>query len=331
MGAISDPFLHAQLEERRQRLEAAVANAPENATLVHLLEEVDSALGRMEKGTYGLCENCHDSIEKERLIADPLVRYCLDHLTAEQQRALEEDLELAARIQRALLPPQDLRVGGWQIHYHYEPAGLVSGDYCDLIQPNGEAGGLLFLLGDVSGKGVAASMLMTHLHAMFRSLASVGLPLDQLVGLANRVFCESTLAGHFATLVCGRAAPSGEVEICNAGHLPTLWLRKGEVASIEATGVPLGMFCDGQYPVKRIKLSPGDTLFLYSDGLSETRDPSSSEYGASRLAKLVGEQHTLAPPALTAACLKDVQAFSAGTPRSDDLTIMVIRRAAQGA
>jgi len=331
MAVISDQFLRTQLEQRRQRLETAIPLSPENAPLVRLLEEVDSALERMEEGTYGLCENCHDTIERDRLIADPLIRYCLDHLTAEQQRALEQDLELAARIQRALLPRQDLRVGEWQIHYHYESAGPVSGDYCDLIHSDGQAGDLLFLLGDVSGKGVAASMLMSHLHAMFRSLASVGRPLDQLVALANRVFCESTIAGQFATLVCGRAGRSGEVEICNAGHCPTLLVRNGEVSPIEATGLPLGMFSNGEFPVQKIKLSPGDTLFLYTDGLSEMRDPSSVEYGLGRLAKFVGQQHTLAPQALTSACLQDVRAFSAGAPRLDDLTIMVLQRAARAA
>ncbi len=327
MAAIGDQFLHAQLEERRQKLDTAIANSPENASLVHLLQEVDSALERMEKGTYGLCETCHDSIEKDRLIADPLVRYCLDHLTAAQQRALEEDLELASRIQRALLPQQNLHAGDWQVHYHYEPAGLVSGDYCDLILSDAGAGDLLFLLGDVSGKGVAASMLMSHLHAMFRSLASVGLPLGQLVGLANRVFCESTMAGQFATLVCGRAGQAGEVEICNAGHSPALLARKGEVASIEATGLPLGMFCDGEYPVKKIKLAPGDTIFLYTDGLSETRNPASVEYGTGRLVKFVHEQRALAPPALTTALLEEVRAFASGTAKTDDLTLMVLRRA----
>src|SRR2546425_7712228 len=104
MAAISDQFLRTQLEERRQRLETAIASSGESAPVVQLLQEVDSALERMEKGSYGICETCHDSIEKERLITDPLVRFCLDHLTSEQQRALERDLELASRIQRALLP-----------------------------------------------------------------------------------------------------------------------------------------------------------------------------------------------------------------------------------
>ncbi len=326
MAAISDEFLRAQLEERRQKLETAIASSGESAPVVQLLQEVDSALERMEKGSYGICETCHDSIEKERLIADPLVRFCLDHLTSEQQRALERDLELASRIQRALLPKQNLQYAGWQVHYHYETTGPVSGDYCDLIHPDNGTGELYFLLGDVSGKGVAASMLMTQLHAMFRSLISVGLPLDQLVGLANRVFCESTMAGQYATLVCGKASQSGDVQISSAGHLPSLLVRKGGVSSIGATGVPLGMFQTGQYPAKTTKLERGDTLFLYTDGLSEARDRAGDEYGIGRLVKFVGERHTLSPDALTAACLKEVKSFASGTSRTDDLTIMAIRR-----
>src|SRR3989442_7802523 len=98
MAAISDQFLRTQLEERRQRLETAIASSGESAPVVQLLQEVDSALERMEKGSYGMCETCHGSIEKEPLITDPFVRFCLDHLTSEQQRALERDLELASRV-----------------------------------------------------------------------------------------------------------------------------------------------------------------------------------------------------------------------------------------
>ncbi len=326
MAAIGDQFLRTQLEERRQRLQTALNSSAANTPLAQLLLEVDAALERMESGTYGLCEECHEAIEKDRLIADPLTCYCLDHLTSAQQRALEEDLELAARIQRALLPQRNLRHAGWLVHHHYEPAGPVSGDYCDVIRSANGDEELFFLLGDVSGKGVAASMLMSHLHAMFRSLTSVGLPLEQLLERANRVFCESTMAGHYATLVCGRASRSGEVEISNAGHLPSLLIHKGDVTRIEATGLPLGMFSSGNYPVKKTRLEPGDTLFLHTDGLSETRDHSGAEYGLARLTRFVGGCHGLSPEALTASCLKDLKAFSSGTPRADDLTVMVIRR-----
>lgn len=157
----------------------------------------------MNAGTFGLCATCHDAIEPDRLLADPLTQFCLDHLTPVEQRALQQDLELASRIQRELLPKPDTRFDGWEIAYHYQPAGPVSGDYCDLIP--GDADQVYFLIGDVAGKGVAAAMLMSHLSAMLRTLITVGLPLSQLMERASRVFCESTLPTHYATLVCGRA------------------------------------------------------------------------------------------------------------------------------
>ena len=184
MAPVTDTYLRDQLEKRRNALQAAISaipstDAPATTALVELLQEVNSAVQRMDQGTYGICDECHDTIEKDRLIADPLVRLCLDHLTSDEQRALERDLELASQVQRGLLPHPDARSGDWRIHYQYRPAGIVSGDYCDLIFPTNGDGDLIFLVGDVSGKGVAASLLMTHLHAMFRTLSSVRLDLGR--------------------------------------------------------------------------------------------------------------------------------------------------------
>lgn len=241
-------FFRQELRQRRKKLQSALTAQPRAQDLARLLEDVDGALARLDHGAFGLCEVCHDPIESERLIADPLVRFCLDHLDEEEQRALEQDLALAARIQAALLPSADVASGEWESHYCYMPAGLVSGDYCDIIRPDNGAG-LFFATGDVSGKGVAASLLMSHLHAIFRSLVSVGMPLTQAMSQANRLFCESTLPSSFATLACGWARPSGELELCNAGHCPPLILRRDGVSVLETAGLPLGMFCSGQYPV----------------------------------------------------------------------------------
>jgi sigma-B regulation protein RsbU (phosphoserine phosphatase) len=294
---------------------------------VELLSEVDSALQRMEDGTYGICEACHESVEKDRLLADPLVKLCLDHLTSEEQRALERDLELAAQVQRGLLPRTDVGFKDWRVHYKYNPAGLVSGDYCDLILPTNDDGELVFLLGDVAGKGVAASLLMTHLHAMFRSLASVTLCLDKLLEMANSVFCQSTIAGQYATLVCGRAGRHGEIEIGSAGHLAGLLVSKDGVKQVCSTGVPLGMFGTSRYTIDRLQMEPGDSLLLYTDGISEASNTLGTEYGISRLSNVAAERHGWLPQALAAACMKDVQSFSAGRKQADDQTLMVVHRA----
>jgi sigma-B regulation protein RsbU (phosphoserine phosphatase) len=319
-------FLQDQLEERKRRLEQAIALTPRSGAkaggLAALLREVDLALERMDDGNYGICEECHDSIERDRLLADPLVRYCLDHLTQQQRTALQRDLDLAAEVQRKLLPQANLRVNDWETSYHYAPHGPVSGDYCDLIPFDGQ---LFFVLGDVSGKGVAASMLMTQLHALFRSLTGIGLPLCQIIAQVNRVLCESALAGQYATLVCGQASATGELEIHNAGHLPVIVNRREGTLQVESMGFPLGMFLEGEFPVTHLKLDAGDTLFTFSDGLSEA-DSSGEEYGVDRVTRLVQQQSGRQAAELIAACLDDLQEFTGGSPQMDDLTVLAIQR-----
>jgi sigma-B regulation protein RsbU (phosphoserine phosphatase) len=328
MATVEVDFLHSQLMKRKSRLEAALTQTPSNTGLAGLLHEVDSALERMTKGTYGFCEECHDTIEADRLLSDPLIRYCLDHLTPAGRAALQRDLDLASQLQRRLLPPPALSTASWQTGYHYAPAGPVSGDYCDLILSDGQ---LFFILGDVSGKGVAASMLMAQLHALFRSLIGVGLPLSQIIAHVNRVFCESVLAGLYATLVCGRATQTGEVEIHNAGHLPVIVAGRDEVLRVDSTSMPLGMFSDIEFTATHLQLKPGETLLLYTDGVSEARnhaDNSEDEYGVDRLAHLISRQAALPPAELISACLKDVHTFTNSSPYADDLTLLAIRHTA---
>jgi sigma-B regulation protein RsbU (phosphoserine phosphatase) len=317
-------FLQGQLEDRKQRLQQAITLAPKNGALASLLREVDCALERMDKGTYGICEECHEGIERDRLMANPLVRYCLDHLNEIQRAALQRDLDLAAEVQRNLLPPANLCVADWETSYHYAPHGPVSGDYCDLIYNDGQ---LFFVLGDVSGKGVAASMMMTQLHALFRSLAGLGLPLSRIVAQANRVLCESSMAGQYATLVCGLAKAAGEVEIHNAGHCPVIVVRGGEPFLIDSMGFPLGMFPEGDFSAACLRLEGGDSLFLYTDGFSESTS-GETEYGIERATRFVHQQGHRPAAGLISACLDELRAFTGGNPQADDLTLLAIQRRA---
>jgi sigma-B regulation protein RsbU (phosphoserine phosphatase) len=127
-------------------------------------------------------------------------------------------------------------------------------------------------------------------------------------------------------LFCGVAKPTGEVEVCNAGHPPALWLREDEVVEIPATGLPVGIFCDTAFSVRKLGLAPGDTLLLYTDGLTESEDAAGSPYGTTRLAQLVSQQRRLPPDELVAACAADLMQFKGGAPQEDDVTIMAIRR-----
>jgi sigma-B regulation protein RsbU (phosphoserine phosphatase) len=321
MADVTTTMLRGQLEDRRQQLAnaSAVLNDREVA---RLLGEVDAALRRIDEGRYGLCETCGDPIETDRLLANPVERFCLDHLTAREMASLERDLTLAAQVQNGLLPRQGLEAEGWRIAYRYLAASTVSGDYCDVL-PHGDA--VYFLVGDVSGKGVSASLLMVHLHAMFRSLIPLGLPLEHLVGRASRMFCESTLPTHYATLVCGRALPSGEVEICSAGHPPVIRVGQGRAERLHASGIPLGLFGDVEYGVERLRLAEQETLLVYTDGAFEAEDAEGHEFGLERLLELAGRRAAGSPEALLDGCLAELAAFRAG-PAHDDMTLMAVHR-----
>jgi sigma-B regulation protein RsbU (phosphoserine phosphatase) len=329
MPEVTETFVREQLLDRRRRLESAVNWSRTEPRLVQLLHEVDSALARLDQGAWGICEVCHDPVEADRLMADPLVRYCLDHLSPAQRSALERDLETAAALQRGLLPETDAHHGGWQVAHTYRPLGPVSGDYCDLLVEEHAERGLFFFVGDVSGKGVAASMLTAQLHAIFRSLVTRQLPVPQLFGQASRIFCESALSPYYATMVGGRAGAGGSLEIVNAGHCPPLLVRGAEVTRLDPSGTPLGMFSDGDYRAEQFHLEPGDVLLLYTDGMSEARNPEDEEYGEERILASLRDQPSATPQGVVQACIQSLARFLGGAALTDDLTVMAIQRTAQ--
>ncbi len=326
-------LLRHELVARRTRLTTALsagvpAPAPGEPEAVDLLRRVDQALERLEVGTWGQCLVCHGSIEHDRLLADPLVTICLDCMGADDRRALERDLETAARIQRAFLPPPHVRHDGWEVAFLWEPLGPVSGDHCDLLVPPGSASPMHVLFGDVSGKGVAASLLQSHLRALFRALAELDLPLPDLLARVNRLFCEATTANSYATLLAARLAVDGEVELAAGGHLPPLVLRDGAVETVAGHGLPVGLFSDVAFDASRLRLATGDTLLFYTDGWTEAAIPDGTEYGPGRAAAALAAAGDRPLPDLLAVCRADLARFLDGAPRSDDLTLMAVRRTA---
>ncbi len=317
------PSIKEQLTERRELLQEAVKVSPDNRNLNGLLNDVDVALKEMADGTYGICEVCNEPIETDRLLADPLGKVCLLHLNTVQQQALEDDLEYAGKIQQAMLPEKEINTGAWEFAHHYRPAGIVSGDFCNLIPA--EDGSHIFMLGDVSGKGVSASLMMSNLHALIHSLQSFNLPINEILLKANRLFCESTLSTNYATMVVGRVVPDGTVEICVAGHNPPLIVKDGIVTPIGATGIPVGMFCNAEYEVERFKLSKNDFLFLYTDGLSEAT-VNEAEYGTGRIIEHLAELNGSSAKEIITKALVKQQTFLGSTKLEDDITVAAIRK-----
>ncbi|MGE5351368.1 MAG: PP2C family protein-serine/threonine phosphatase, partial [Acidobacteriota bacterium] len=256
---------------------------------------------------------------------DPLVRVCLDHMNTQQQRSLEEDLKLAMKIQRKLLPPLDIKVPGWDISYHYEPSGFVSGDYCDIITPEEDQDHHYLIMGDVSGKGVAASMLMTHLHAMFHSLIPLKLKSDEIMGRVNRQLCESTASSQFATLILADAFDDGKVEITNAGHCPPLLFSNGNYKELPTNGIPMGIMCGAAYESSLAEMKQGDVLFIYTDGLSEAAKEE-EQFETDRILRLRKKFNDMTSRQIVEAVKTELNSFLDGTPKTDDLTIMVLKK-----
>ncbi len=331
MATAETPFLQTvrgDLLSRRERLES-VMERNHSEQLSELLSQVDQALQRFDNGTLGVCEVCHGTVEEERILRDPLTSVCLGCLTPNQQRALEYDLELAARIQNGLLPAADISIPGWEVAYHYRPAGVVGGDYCDVVAD--DRGGLYFIIADVAGKGVAAAMLTANLRAVMRALVPLNLPLQKMLSQANRLFCESKLPMQYATLVVGHSTATGALELVNAGHLPAMILRGPAVELFESNDLPLGLFCDQEFTAIRTHLSPQQTLVLFTDGVSEAENPAGEEYGTDALRKLLEQSGLCCPERLVAACREQVEQFRGGSERADDETLLAIQYAGAGA
>ncbi len=326
MATVETPYVNVvreQLLAGRARL-SEVMGERDSERMLNLLQEVDSAIHRIEHGQFGVCEVCLGTVEDERLGENPLARVCLDCLTPKQQRALEYDLELAAQLQKGLLPPSELAFEGWEIAHYYQPAGMVSGDYCDVIRENGH---LYFIMADVSGKGVAAAMLASNLRATFRSLIPLGLSVEEFMVRANRLFRESALPSQYATTVFGRSSTRGELELVNVGHPPVLLASGSGVQSFESTCRPLGIFSDDTVCITKAQMSPGDTLVLYTDGISEASNERDEEYGVDAVSRLIAEKRFCCPTTLVESVRQNLAAFRGRAERTDDETLLALQYA----
>jgi phosphoserine phosphatase RsbU/P len=250
-------------------------------------------------------------------------------LEAAERRRFEEELALARRIQEALLPSRLPEVAGWELHGGNIPSRGVSGDYYEVVERL-DGREVVLMVADVSGKGMAASLLTISLQALSTGPVEDGLPPDEICTRLSRLLYRRTPPEKYATAFLGVLTPeTGRLRYTNAGHNPPLVVRAGgTVEELASTGVPLGLLPAAQYGAGEVILSPGDTLVLYTDGLAEAMDPESEEYGLSRMAdiclRLCGE-----PCAKLAAALEeDLERFVRGVPYADDRTIVMARRLA---
>lgn len=250
------------------------------------------------------------------------------HEAAMRNEALRRELAVAHEVQRGFLPSAAPRIPEYDFFEFYEPANQLGGDYYDYVELPG--GRLAVVVADVSGKGISASLLMAKLSAETRyCLASEPSP-AQALGRLNRAFCQSGWEDRFVTMVLAVLEPRRhEAAIVNAGHLPPL-LRRGP-ATVEAVGeaetrLPLGVDPDVEYAQCTVPFAPGDSLVLYTDGITEAMNMQDELYGPQRLLALLGSEAT-GVSQLGRHILDDVKRFVGVRPQSDDMCLTCFGRA----
>jgi len=326
MTTRDDGYFRDELLARRRHLEA-VRRAVPVPEVESLLADIDAALDRLGHGSYHVCTVCHDDIGIDHLAEDPLARCCREHPSDAERARIDRDLALARAIQQGLLPPCCQAVDGWRLRYHYQPAAEVGGDFCDVIRLSAPHGTLV-LVGDVSGKGIPASMLMSNLLGTFRSLASLGLPPGDLLGRVNDLFHEATPPGTFATLVAAVLKPDRTIDLYNAGHWLPLLRRDGSAAAVEIEpGLPLGAFSGSRYGPTHLATAPGETLLFFTDGVVEARNAAGEDFGAHRLASAFASGDVAELGSVIDQCVDEVQRFRQMAAVTDDALLFAVSAA----
>ncbi len=246
---------------------------------------------------------------------------------AAERRQLEKELEIARRIQVALLPETLPEVTGYRLYGATLPSRRVSGDYFEVV-PRNEGREVVLLVADVSGKGIGASLLTTYIEALSSVPIADGLPPHEVFARVSGTLYRRTPPNRFATMILAVLEPAtGIVHYCSAGHLPACLIRAaGEVEWLEPTGLPLGLFPAAEYVTDESSVGPGDTLVLYSDGYVEAEDSAEAQFGESRLAEVCGANRGAAPEDLARAIDAAVEVFTDGQAPTDDRTIVIVRR-----
>jgi sigma-B regulation protein RsbU (phosphoserine phosphatase) len=256
-------------------------------------------------------------IENSRLLEQSL----------EKQR-LKEQMALAAVIQGQLLPAAAPVLPGYEICGFNRQCHEVGGDYFDYMERSG--GKLGISVGDVSGKGIGASLLMAGLHACLHVLNAAGLDLSSIMGRLNEHFCEHSAQNKFVTFFNAELDPAGHrFHFCNAGHNPPLFLHKasGAVEQLSEGGPVLGVIPGADYQTAERGLEPGDLVLLYTDGVTETKDLDGEEFGSGRLAEFLLSVHGAEPPRILESLVQELTRFRGpDEPREDDMTLVLIRR-----
>lgn len=241
-----------------------------------------------------------------------------------ERERIEQELQTARSIQHAFLPMNVPALPGWRFAPYYQPARDVGGDFYDFLPF--EDGRLGLVIGDVSGKGIPAALLMATVHTMLRTAVQGTISPGEVLARVNELLAAEIPAGMFVTCFFALLDPaSGHLCYANAGHEPPYRQHEGHAAELRATGMPLGMLPGTRYDEYEITLAPGDSLLFYSDGLVEAHNPASEMFGFPRLQSILTEQTR--GTSLIDMLLSELKGFTGEEwEQEDDVTLLTLAR-----
>jgi phosphoserine phosphatase RsbU/P len=242
---------------------------------------------------------------------------------------LEQEINIARDIQQALLPRNFPNTPEFAVAGVNFPCLSVGGDYFDVF-PLGD-GRTAFVIADVSGKGLGAAIVTTMLQGALSGM-TLGTDPARVFNHVNRFLCDHTEVGRYATVFFGLLDNDGHLEFINAGHPSPFLIRRGAAEEAFTEGsFPVGLVPEAQYTAASLKLEPGDTLVLFTDGVTEAMDPDDEMFGVPRLKKVLTGQVECPLEHLQKCVLEAVENFTRGARQADDLTLLIVRYRATAA
>ncbi|MGE5140050.1 MAG: PP2C family protein-serine/threonine phosphatase [Rudaea sp.] len=246
---------------------------------------------------------------------------------AVEKGRMERELQVAREVQSRLIPRETPKLDGWEFATLWRPAHVVGGDFFDFMPTS--SGRLGVAIADVAGKGMGAALFMAVTRSILRASAMAVPGPAACIEQANRLLCADTTRGMFVTLFYAEfASGSGKVTFVNAGHNPPIVHGAGspDLGELRRTGLPLGIYDTRPYREETVELAPGDTLLLYTDGITETKNKEEREWGVDSLRRLVLESRAGSAGEFVSTLDEAARHFGGSAAQSDDMTVVLARR-----
>lgn len=326
--------IQRNLVQKRHNIDTWLADAPasekhlrlgpanENAVETHL-QVIDKSIEQVSEHKLGVCRVCNDYVNPGLLEMDYTCCVCLEHLSEQDRRQLELELEFTQLVQQAQLPQQVPEIPGMNLAVFSRPAQYVSGDYFDFLEFNDGSPGLA--IADAMGHGMSASLIVNSLQTALRTLTPDSSSASEVLGRINRYYLHNSQFTTFVTVFLAHYHPSSRKLIySNAGHNPPALYRSqtDRVEWLEPCGAALGLVEYNPLDSKTIKLNNGDTLLMYTDGVIEATNPENENFGATRLANVLHQNRRLSAVDLVHTIRRALLDFTAQSILEDDITLV---------